>query len=90
MTTQIKIERKADVLKRLSISKATLHNYINDGIFPPSISLGPRAVGFFSHEVDATIIAMSLEEDLKSTVSNLVSKRADLMTDNGLSQLLAA
>ncbi|HDY7845966.1 TPA: helix-turn-helix transcriptional regulator [Vibrio diabolicus] len=71
----IKIEKKSEVLKRVGLSRATLHRRINDGTFPPSLQLGPKAVGFMSHEVDAFIIACALGEDKKRVVAGLVEQR---------------
>ena len=78
MNIEIKIERKNRVLSRVNFSKATLHRYINQGIFPPPISLGGRAVGFFSHEVDEYLIAAANGTDLNEAVERMLKKRKDL------------
>ncbi|ABU70112.1 AlpA family phage regulatory protein [Vibrio campbellii] len=78
MNIEIKIERKNQVLSRVSFSKATLHRYINCGKFPPPISLGGRAVGFFSHEVDEYLIAAANGTDLNEAVERMLKKRKDL------------
>jgi prophage regulatory protein len=79
MTTKsIRINRKSEVLNRISFGKSTLHNKINAGIFPPSISLGARAVGFIEHEVDSVLNAMAAgknESELKDLVADLVNQR---------------
>lgn len=74
----LKIERKKDVIRRVALSKATLHRYINAGIFPPSISLGARSVGFLSHEIDAFIAAKALNQDLSMLVESLLKQREEL------------
>jgi predicted DNA-binding transcriptional regulator AlpA len=51
------IERKADVLDRLGLSRTTLHNKIQNGLWVPPISLGARAVGFIKHETDELLTA---------------------------------
>ena len=79
---QIKIERKSEVLRRIPFSKATLHRKINDGTFPPSISLGANSVGFLAHEVDAIIAAIVLKKDLSLVVSQLVEQRQFLFNDH--------
>lgn len=79
---QIKIERKSEVLKRIPFSKATLHRKINDGTFPPSISLGANSVGFLAHEVDTIIAAIVLKKDLSLVVSQLVEQRQFLFNDH--------
>ncbi|MFY2162040.1 helix-turn-helix transcriptional regulator [Vibrio alginolyticus] len=78
MNIEIKIERKNQVLSRVSFSKATLHRYINCGKFPPPISLGGRAVGFFKHEVDEYLIAAANGTDLIEAVERMLKKRKDL------------
>ncbi|MDR9825856.1 transcriptional regulator [Vibrio sp. 10N.286.49.C2] len=79
MNTNFRIERKTEVLKRIPFSKATLHRKINDGTFPPSIPLGANSVGFLSHEVDMTILAMATGQDLRETVSDLLVQRQSLL-----------
>ncbi|WP_409581833.1 helix-turn-helix transcriptional regulator [Vibrio rotiferianus] len=78
MNIEIKIERKNQVLSRVRFSKATLHRYINCGKFPPPISLGGRAVGFFSHEVDEYLIAAANGIDLNEAVERMIKKRREL------------
>lgn len=77
---QIKIERKSEVLKRIPFSKATLHRKINDGTFPPSISLGANSVGFLAHEVDTIIAAIVLKKTSPSSYLNLLSKDNSCLT----------
>ncbi|MBW3697971.1 AlpA family phage regulatory protein [Vibrio sp. T187] len=74
----IKIEKKTDVLKRVSISKSTLHRKINSGEFPPPISLGANSVGFLSHEIDAYIIDLSMNKDAKESVTKIMQYREKL------------
>ncbi len=75
----IQIERKKDVLERVKISRSTLHRWINDGMFPPSISLGAKSVGFLSHEVDETLKAMALNKDIKAVVKSIIENREDIL-----------
>lgn len=78
MNVEIKIERKSQVLSRVNFSKATLHRYINSGKFPPPISLGGRAVGFFKHEVDEYLFAAANGSDLKEAVTKMLAMRKEL------------
>ncbi len=55
--TLLTIERKAEVLDRLGLSRSTLHNKIQNGLWVPPIRLGARAVGFIKHETDQLITA---------------------------------
>ncbi|EHU4841207.1 AlpA family phage regulatory protein [Vibrio parahaemolyticus] len=85
---QLKIEKKADVLKRVGLSQATLHRRINDGTFPPAVQLGPKAVGFMSHEVDAFLIACAIGEDKKRVVAELLAQRQTPKQANPLLQYM--
>jgi prophage regulatory protein len=82
---QIKIERKADVLKRIPFSRATLHRKINDGTFPPSIPLGANSVGFLAHEIDTFLAAIVVGQDLQQVVATLVKQRQALFDNSFLS-----
>tara|TARA_B110000211_G_scaffold234958_1_gene307789 strand:+ start:2882 stop:3136 length:255 start_codon:yes stop_codon:yes gene_type:complete len=78
ITNQNRILRKPDVLLLTNISKSTLYNRIKDGLFPPPISLGARAVGFVQSECHDVINAMIQEktpEQIKQLVQELVNQR---------------
>jgi prophage regulatory protein len=80
--TLLTIERKAEVLDRLGLSRSTLHNKIQNGLWVPPISLGARAVGFIKHETDELITAYIngySPEQLRELVKNLVAERAMLL-----------
>lgn len=70
--------RRPEVIQLTGLSKSSLYNRINDGLFTPPISLGARAVAFVASEVDAVILAMIQEqppEEIKALVSNLIQQR---------------
>ena len=70
--------RKPEVLALTGLSKSTLYNRINSGLFIPPISLGARAIAFVASEVDTVIHAMIEEqppEQIKALVSNLIQQR---------------
>lgn len=72
------IIRKPAVLKRLSISKSTLQNWINEGKFPKPIPLGARAVGFIEADVDQvleTLISGASEDSVKYLVRKINMQR---------------
>lgn len=50
--TGITILRAPEVRKRTGLSRSTLYLKIKNGEFLPSISLGDRAVGWSSAEID--------------------------------------
>jgi len=73
-----KIIRKPDVINITGFSKSTLYNRIKDGLFPPPISLGARAVGFVQSECDAILSAMIGEqtpEQIRQLVQELIQQR---------------
>lgn len=81
MTTEVKILRKNEVLDILGISRSNLHQRITNGIFPPPIPLGERAIGFINLEVNATLAAMiqgKTKQELVNLVKGLVAKRGQL------------
>jgi prophage regulatory protein len=49
------ISRLPDVMARTGLSRSTIYQKIADGNFPRPIKLGPRAVGWDSHDVDGWI-----------------------------------
>ena len=76
--TQKLILRKHEVIKTAGFSKSTLRNRILSGLWPPSISLGSRAVGFVKSECEAVIYAMIAEqtpEQIKALVQDLIAER---------------
>ena len=52
---KLRILRLALVQQRTGLARSTLYKYIDDGIFPRQISLGPRTSGWIEHEVDSWI-----------------------------------
>ncbi|MEH6445297.1 MAG: AlpA family phage regulatory protein [Oceanospirillaceae bacterium] len=79
--TIFQVERKSETLLRFGLSKSTFHNRIKDGLLPPPISLGQRAVGFLQHETSEMIAAMMCglsESEMKAFVKKLVNKRKEL------------
>jgi prophage regulatory protein len=72
------INRKAEILKRIGISKSTLHVRIKQRLLPPAIPLGARSVGFLQHEIDAVLAAMvagKSNQEIQSLVAELVAQR---------------
>jgi len=49
------ILRLPAVKSRTGLSRSTIYQRVADGDFPRPVSLGPRAVGWLAHEVDAWI-----------------------------------
>ena len=77
----IRIERKPAVLSRTGMSHATLYRRINEGLFPPGVTLGNRSVGWLAHEVDTMLKAFAAgktTEELQAIVKTLIEKRQTL------------
>jgi len=75
---QFRIDRRPEVLDRFGIGNTCLHNRIKQGLMPPPIPLGGRAVGFLRHELDAVLAAMvagKSQEQIKALVCELVDQR---------------
>ena len=51
------ILRRPQVETRTGLSRSTLYQYIQDGLFPRPVTLGPRAVGWLESDVNAWIAA---------------------------------
>jgi prophage regulatory protein len=45
------------VKKQIGLSRSTIYQLMNDGTFPKSVSLGPRAIGWLASEIDEWIEA---------------------------------
>lgn len=49
------LERLPKVLARAGLGKSTVYKLISEGKFPRPVSIGARAIGFVSEEVDEWI-----------------------------------
>jgi prophage regulatory protein len=52
---ELVILRRREVQARTGLSRSTIYQYMKAGIFPRSVPLGPRAVGWLESEVSAWI-----------------------------------
>jgi prophage regulatory protein len=78
INTHPRLIRRPEVIQLTGLSKSSLYNRINSGLFIPPISLGARAVAFVASEVDTVILAMIEEKppaEIKILVSNLIQQR---------------
>ena len=53
----VRILRLPEVISRVGLKRAAIYLYVERGLFPKQINLGPRAVGWIEHEVDAWVTA---------------------------------
>jgi len=68
------IERRPEVQARAGISRSTLYAQTSQGLWPKSLKIAARAVGWPSKEVDAVIearIAGKTDEEIRLLVKNL-------------------
>jgi len=75
----LRVQRRPEVLHCYGYSRTTLDSRINEGLAPPSISLGgARAVGWLEHETNSVIAAMAAgksKDEIRVLVSSLVQER---------------
>lgn len=77
-----KLTRKDQARPLWACGKTLFQEKINDGLIPPPIKIGARAVAFYDHEINATLavtIAGYTDEQIKEFVRDLVAKRQDLL-----------
>jgi len=53
----VRILRLPEVINRVGLKRAAIYLYVGRGQFPKQINLGPRAVGWVEHEIDAWVAA---------------------------------
>ncbi|MFT6909361.1 MAG: prophage regulatory protein [Oleiphilaceae bacterium] len=91
MNNQSKILRKAEVIQVTGLSNTSIFERTKDGLFPTSISLGGRAVGYLEHEVDAVVTARAAgqcDDQVRHLIKLLLKKRQE--TVNALLNSLLA
>ena len=59
----MRIIRLREVMERTGLARSTVYKYVEDGIFPKSVPLGGRAVGWVEQEVEDWILARIEERD---------------------------
>jgi prophage regulatory protein len=75
----ITIQRLKKVKLQLGISRSTCYLHINQGLLPKPISIGSRAVGWPSHEIDAILnarISGCSDSEIKELVNQLQNQRS--------------
>ena len=74
----VRLLRFSDVEVLTGRPRSTLERDIADGIFPPGVKLGQRAVAWPEYEVDQinrAVIAGKSPDELRELVRHIVSKR---------------
>ncbi|MCS6178916.1 helix-turn-helix transcriptional regulator [Shewanella baltica] len=62
----MKLIRLKDVIGCTGLSRSTIYKYIDEGIFPKSVSLGDRAVAWVESEIQEWILERIAERDLQN------------------------
>ena len=75
---QIRMLRRRKMLDRFGIANTCLQDRISNGLIPPPVSLGGRAVAWPEHEIDqvlAAFVAGRTPDQIKTLVKELVAHR---------------
>lgn len=75
---QIHILRRREILDRFGIANTCLQDRISNGLIPPPVNLGGRAVGWPAHEIHqvlAAFVAGRSPEHIKALVNKLIAAR---------------
>ncbi len=84
-TPILKYLRIKEVTNLCGLPKSSFYEKIKQGLMPPPISLGERAVAWVDFEIDAVnraLLAGASKEDIKALVLNLVEQRIQRFEDN--------
>lgn len=80
MSSAMMFSRKPELRARFGVkSDTTLHNWINQGLLPKFVRLGPNVAGLPSTEVDAIVsarIAGKNDDDIRALVTRLEAQRS--------------
>lgn len=69
----MRIIRLRDVIRCTGLSRSTIYKFINEGMFPKSVPLGGRAVGWVEAEVGTWMLGRLGERDARSSGGDLCS-----------------
>ena len=78
MVKNIYLIRRSELKRRIGYCDTIINEKIHDGILPPPVSLGGRAVLWVSDEIDtvlSAIISGKTDQELKSIVKHIVADR---------------
>ena len=60
-----KILKLSEVLNITALSKCTIWLYIKKGLFPASVKLGPRRIGWFESDIQDWLLSKKEERELE-------------------------
>jgi prophage regulatory protein len=78
LDSNLKIVRRPETRNIFGISNTSLFEQTKEGLFPPPISIGARAVGFIYHEIQAILAARSVgksDDEIREIVKALIKQR---------------
>ncbi|WP_114633425.1 AlpA family transcriptional regulator [Vibrio splendidus] len=64
--TTSRLMRLKEVIQITGISRSSLYKYLNEGKFPPPVSLGARSVAWVDHEIQAWITTKMKQRNNKT------------------------
>jgi prophage regulatory protein len=88
---ELKVIRKPEACKQYGLKYTSVSELIKAGLFPPPISIGARAVGFISHEIQTVLAARSVgksDDEICQIVKALIKQR-ETSTNDLLKHLVA-
>jgi prophage regulatory protein len=77
----VRIIRIAEARNLCGLCKSSFYDRVKNGLFPPAINLGGRAVGWVESEIKFVINAMiagKSEGEIKTLIIELTQKRQEL------------
>ncbi|MGK0372997.1 MAG: prophage regulatory protein [Glaciecola sp.] len=87
----IEILRKSEVIQMTKISNTGIFERTKDGLFPTSLSLGGRSIGYIKSEITALLTARAAgrtDEQIKELITLMIAKRKE-QADAFLAALVA-
>jgi prophage regulatory protein len=78
--TVLRLMRLKQTLELRSLSRAQHYRMVSEGLFPPGVLVGKRAVAWPQHEVEAMLgaqIAGGSDQELRDLVATLLKARSN-------------
>jgi Predicted transcriptional regulator len=72
------IQRLPQVKAAIGLSRSTVYHHVKEGLLPPPVSIGARAIGWPDHEIKAITaarIAGKSDNEIRALVKSLVVAR---------------
>ena len=72
----MRILRRNAVTQKTGLERSAIYDRMQRGVFPKQVKLGPKAVGWLEHEIDAWIDARAAERDAERVISTEIGEIA--------------